>query len=541
MTAPTSFNIDNPLHWTISRVVLAQAEQLPDKVAIEFINGDSWTFKDCRQQGLLAAAELKTAGVKICDNVALMIDSPIHFTRYWLGLSFIGATMVAINTSMRGNSLKHQLELSESQFLVTESQYLNEATDIQSAVTLLATDELAGSTAHALQSSEICQCKNNDSSCIMFTSGTSGPSKAVLMPQAHCMLFAVGTIDNYQLQPDDTFYICLPLFHANGLFMQLLACLTVGCKAVIRERFSASEWLNDIRRYDITHTNTLGAVAAFIVAQKPSPQDNNHALRVIGAAPLPKVVEESFRNRFNVQSVVPLYGMTEVNIPLYGKLDEHAPGTCGHVYDKYFEVEIRHPNTDEPVATGDTGEIMVRPKLANGFMAGYAGMAEETLKAWRNFWFHTGDAGYRNHLGQFVFVDRIKDCIRRRGENISSYEVEQAFLSVEDIAEVAAYAVPAEGGEGMEDEVMIAVLLKPGSKPESADSEFTNVEFTNPKFSRVIETWIKTAARNLPAFALPRYIRVTRTLPKTQTGKIQKVALREQGVTSDTHDCARQK
>ena len=174
-------------------------------------------------------------------------------------------------------------------------------------------------------------------------------------------------------------------------------------------------------------------------------------------------------------------------------------------------------------------------------MAGYAGMAEETLKAWRNFWFHTGDAGYRNHLGQFVFVDRIKDCIRRRGENISSYEVEQAFLSVEDIAEVAAYAVPAEGGEGMEDEVMIAVLLKPGSKPESADSEFTNVEFTNPKFSRVIETWIKTAARNLPAFALPRYIRVTRTLPKTQTGKIQKVVLREQGVTSDTHDCARQK
>ena len=506
--------------------MLAQAEKFPDKTAIEYIDGESWTFKDCRQQGLLAAADLKNSGVKTGDNVALLIDSPDFFTRYWLGLSFIGATMIAINTSMRGKLLRHQLDLSESHFLITENKYVDECTAVQSAATILQIDNLANSGNHPLPISQVCQSMNSDLSCVMFTSGTSGPSKAVLMPQAHCMLFAVGTIDNYQLHQDDTFYICLPLFHANGLFMQLLACITVGCKAVIRERFSASAWLGDIRKFNITHTNTLGAVAAFIVAQKPSAEDKNHSLRVIGAAPLPVIVEESFRDRFNVKSVVPLYGMTEVNIPLYGKLDESAPGTCGHIYDKYFEVEIRHPDTDERVAIGETGEIMVRPKLANGFMSGYAGMPEETLKTWRNFWFHTGDAGYRNHHGQFVFVDRIKDCIRRRGENISSYEVEQAFLMVEEIAEVAAYAVPAEGGEGMEDEVMIAVLLKPES---------------NPEHSREIESWIKSAARDLPVFALPRYVRVTHTLPKTQTGKIQKVVLREQGITSDTHDRLRQK
>jgi len=221
--------------------------------------------------------------------------------------------------------------------------------------------------------------------------------------------------------------------------------------------------------------------------------------------------------------------MTEVNIPLYGKLNEHAPGTCGHIYDKYFEVEIRHPDTDEKIATGETGEIMVRPKLANGFMSGYAGMPEETLKTWRNFWFHTGDAGYRNSLGQFVFVDRIKDCIRKRGENISSYEVEQAFLAVENIAEVAAYAVPADGGEGMEDEVMIAVMLTPESNAESMSLSAND-----------IDTWVNTATPNLPEFALPRYIRVSTTLPKTQTGKIKKVVLREQGVTPDTYDRLKQ-
>jgi len=418
---------------------------------------------------------------------------------------------------MRGNLLRHQLEISESKFVIADPQYMDECARIKHASTLISASKLINSANKPITNAEVYDSKSSDLSCVMFTSGTSGPSKGVLMPQAHCMLFAVGTIDNYELKEDDVFYICLPLFHANGLFMQLLACMAVGCKAVVREKFSASVWLNEIRQYNITHTNTLGAVAAFIVAQKPTPHDKDHSLSVIGAAPLSAVAEAAFRQRFGVQSVVPLYGMTEVNIPIYGKLNESAPGTCGYVYDKYFEVEIRHPQTDEPIADGKHGELMVRPKLANGFMSGYVGMPEQTLEAWRNFWFHTGDAAYRNEAGQFVFVDRIKDCIRKRGENISSYEVEQAFLAIQGIAEIAAYAVPADGGEGMEDEVMIALMVK------------EDVEID-------INSWIKSASRNLQVFAVPRYIRVVNTLPKTPTGKIRKVALREEGVTTDTHD-----
>lgn len=526
MDARKKFDLEQPASWTISNIVQCQADLLENKTAIHFINGPTWSFRDCYSQACIAAGILKSIGVTEGDKVALMVHSAEDFCRYWLGMSFVGATMVAINTSMRGEPLKHQLDISGCTSVIADASSVSHCHATQPTAKAFTIEELQKTPRKECSAAEIYDGGSHDLSAIMFTSGTSGPSKGVLMPEAHCMLFAMGTIDNYQLTADDTFYICLPLFHANGLYMQLLACLAIGCKAVVRDKFSASSWLPDIIHHRATHTNTLGAVAAFIVAQKETEQDHKHSLRVVGAAPLPAVAEDAFRNRFNIPSVIPLYGMTEVNIPLYGKLQESAPGTCGYVYDKYFEVEIRHPETDETVAVDTIGEIMVRPKLANGFMSGYVGMPTETLNSWRNFWFHTGDAGYRNSRGQFVFVDRIKDCIRKRGENISSYEVEQAFFKIDCIAEVAAYGVPADGGEGMEEEVMITVLLK-GDHSKSA------IELAK---TADVEAWVKTASANLPVFAIPRYVRITAELPKTQTGKIRKVVLREEGVTADTVD-----
>lgn len=509
--------IKNPHNWTIPHIVNTHADTWPDEIAIEFIDSTSWTFADCRHQALTAAQELRSHGVNTADAVAIMIDDAVLFCRYWLGLSYLGATMVAINTSMRGAPLSHQLSIANVSFVIAEETHMPTIKSLSTAINIVAIPDPTDHIDNLIYNQRH-QPTHIDTSCIMFTSGTSGPSKGVEMPHAHCVLFAVGTIENYQLTKEDCFYICLPLFHANGLFMQLLACLLCGCKAVIRSRFSASRWLDDIRHSGATHTNTLGAVASFIVAQKPTANDQAHQLKVIGAAPLPATVEHELRNRFGVPHVLPLYGMTEVNIPLYGSLDESAPGTCGKLYDKYFDVEIRDSESDTPVAKGSIGEIMVRPKLPYGFMSGYVGMPEKTLEAWRNFWFHTGDAGYINSLQQFVFVDRIKDCIRRRGENISSYEVEQAFLSIAEISEVAAFAVPASGGEGMEDEVMVALQLKEGANPED------------------LLKWRKIASTNLATFAVPRYLRVVSDLPKTSTGKIRKVVLREEGITDDTFD-----
>lgn len=512
--------IENPHDWVIRGLIEKQARKDPNRIAIEFVDATTWTYKDCIDQALSSAACLQSAGVSQGDCVAVMVSDPVDFCRQWLGLTFNGITMVAINTSMQGASLAHQLAIASVTTVIVDIQHAHVVDLIDTTANILHTEQLKTETKTETgterQALELPDISHRDRACIMFTSGTSGPSKGVEMPQAHCVMFAIGTIENYQLQNTDVFYICLPLFHANGLFMQLLACLINGTRAVVRGKFSASQWLSDIKTHGATHTNMLGAVAAFVVAQPPSRHDKNHQLRVIGAAPLTSAAEEVFRDRFAVEHVIPLYGMTEVNIPLYGNLGQSAPGTCGVLYDRYFEVEIRDTETDDPLPDNTIGEIMVRPKQPYGFMSGYVGMPEKTVEAWRNFWFHTGDAGYRNQDGQFVFVDRIKDCIRRRGENISSYEVEQAFLAIDSVAEAAAYAVPA-GEAGMEDEVMLALMVKDISNAKLAD-------------------WLETASANLPTFAAPRYIRLLLDLPKTPTGKVRKVVLREEGITDDTID-----
>ena len=214
--------------------------------------------------------------------------------------------------------------------------------------------------------------------------------------------------------------------------------------------------------------------------------------------------------------VVTAYGMTEVNIPLYGRLGQSRPGTAGLVLDRWFEVEVRDPDTDAPVPRGTVGEIMVRPRAPFGFMAGYHGLPEATVAAWRSFWFHTGDSGVMDAEGWMTFVDRTKDCIRRRGENISSFEVESAVAALEGVAEVAAYAVPSIPA-GTEDEVMLAVVPAPGVSLDCAEL-------------------VQRVDSVLPRFARPRYVEVVDELPRTPTAKVRKAELRRRAVTPSTWD-----
>ena len=510
-------DITNSEHWRVSEIILSQCLSHPNRKIIEFTDGPEWTFQDVKIKSLQKAKILKNLNLKAGDSLTVIIEDPKEFILYWIASNFLGVMLVALNTAIKGKGLLHQINISKSKYVVVDNLFFDEVNDLQKNykldVEILNCGELKSK--ELINENEVIFGKLSDNVCTMFTSGTSGPSKGVMMPNAHCVLFAIGTIENYDLKHDHTFYISLPLFHANALFMQLLACIVTGAKAIIRKRFSASNWLKDIRRYGVTHTNMLGAIAAFVVAQPPSEHDKDHRLIVIGSAPLPSEPEKVFRERFGIKEVLPLYGMTEVNIPIYGLKNEKGNGKCGKVYKKYFEVEIRNPEDDSPVIDGQVGEIMVRPKQPFGFMSGYMGMPEKTIESWRNFWFHTGDAGIREKSGHFTFVDRIKDCIRRRGENVSSYEVEQAFLEIPYITEAAAYAISAEGGDGMEDEVMVALM-------------------TNKDFSVDFVELLSKAERNLAKFAIPKYLRIIKEFPKTQTGKIQKNKLREEGVTDDT-------
>ena len=524
--------IDNFEKWTLADVLNSQAQSCPEEVAIEFVDGPKWRYQDCFNEGRNTAAIVNAINITQQNKVAVMVDDPTYFCRFWFGLSMLGAVMVAINTGLKGGVLVHQFENSQPSLVVTDSEHLEVVVSalqkLKSKTKILCIDSestndyidyayqeftLSQDTVAKLPQPEI---KPSDLSCVMYTSGTSGPSKGVLMPEAHCFTFALGTIDNQKLNSDHTFYICLPLFHANGLFMQLYPALVAGAKAVIRQKFSATKWLSDVQHYGATHSNFLGATAAFVAAQPSSHEDKSHSLELVTAAPLTIDAFNTFTERFGIPNVLPLYGMTEVNIPLYGQIGEPAPGTCGKVYERFYDVEIRDPETDLPLPDDTIGEIMVRHKKPFCFMSGYLAMPEKTLEAWRNFWFHTGDAGMRREDGYFVFLDRIKDSIRRRGENISSYEVEQALLEIEGVTEVAAYAVSA-GAEGMEDEVMVSVMVSEG-------------HMLTPKNIR------SEAQDRLAKFAVPRYIRLVSDLPKTATGKIRKAALRDIGVTEDTWD-----
>jgi len=500
--------------WVLPEVLAFQAARIPDAVYIQTTDGEHLTYGAANDDAHRVAGALASLGVGPGDRVAMMLPNNLDFVRLWLGVGRLGATLVPLNVALTGSFLEHPLRNSEARVVVVDQAFRStvEAAchDNQLIVDPAALRDGAPWSGPLPRASDL--------ACILYTSGTTGPSKGVLMPHAHCYLFGLGTVDSQQLTSDDRYYVVLPLFHVNGLMMQLYATLIAGASAVLRPKLSAGAFVDDLHRYGITATGLLGAAAAFIIAQPPRPEDRGHRLRIIQTAPNPAEHMQQWKERFGVAEVLSGFGMTEVNIPIYGRMGKTRPNTSGMVYDRYFEVEIRDPDTDDLMPDGEIGEIMVRPKVPFGFMTGYNGMPEATVAAWRNFWFHTGDAGVRDVEGYFTYVDRIKDCIRRRGENISSFEVEEAMKRLSGVHEVAAFAIPSEIA-GAEDEVMLAVV-------PTANSGLTVVQIA------------EHAAHHLPRFAQPRYIELMSELPKTPTEKIRKQSLRRRGLTPATIDLA---
>ena len=526
-TAPVAPDVPRDVaDWVLPRVLAAQAARRGDTVWLETPSGETATFAQAFDEVERAAAWFASLGVTPGQHVAVMMPNGLDFVRVWLGLGRLGAVAVLLNTELTGAFLRHPLADCGATLAVVDAALLPAFAQAAHDVPALRRVVVVGGVAAVSALREGHESidwagwrdaprhdgpmpRAQDAACVMYTSGTSGPAKGVLMPHAHCTLYGIGTIDSIALTAADRYYIVLPLFHANGLLMQLGATLLAGCTAIVRTRFSASAWLDDVRAHRATVTNCLGALSAFVIAQPPTVHDRDHPLRVVKNAPNAPEHEAAFRERFGVAEVTSGYGMTEVNIPVWGRLGESLPGTAGRVYDRYFEVIVADPETDVPMPPGATGEILVRPKVPFGFMAGYHGRAQQTVEAWRNLWFHTGDAGSLSADGVLTFVDRIKDCIRRRGENISATEVEAAFASMPGVAEVAAFAVPSDI-RGGEDEIMLAVVPASGAAPTP-------------------EGVAAHAERTLPRFARPRFVVMLDALPKTATGKVQRAVLRQRG------------
>lgn len=518
------------LLWTPSAVIDRQARTTPDKVFVRMIStGETFTYAEAQKQSGQVATFLHDQGVAPGDRVACYMLSSLDYVRVWLGAARLGATLVPLNLDLTGRLLEYQLDACKASVVIVDSASReameHSAPRLQHVRRLIVCDP-APEPSRAIDAVPFDgwrqkspwageETQGSDIGCIIYTSGTTGPSKGVLMPHAHCYIFALGSVEHARLTAQDIVYLFLPLFHVNGLFMQLYAAAIAGASVVMRARFSVSAFLPDAIEHKATISSLLGSIASYLETQPPSPDDRRHQLRLVHQTPKLPALERMWQERFGVPDVITGYGMTEVNLCVWSSPRGTPPGACGRAYEDFFELRIVNPQTDVELPCGEVGEIVVRPRHPFGFMAGYDGMPEATVAAWRNLWFHTGDAGRIDAQGYLYFVDRMKDCIRRGGENISSYEVEQAFAGYPGVQEVAAYPVAADAGG--EDEVMVAVVPVPGAQIDLAQLH-------------------AAVCGALPRFAHPRYLELFDALPKTGTAKIRKVELRRRGVGEHTFD-----
>jgi carnitine-CoA ligase len=524
--------------WTLVDLIRQQGARHGEREFISFEQGDRLTFAGFDRDSDAVALRLAALGVGPGDRVLALVKNRVELLLTMFATFKLGAIYVPINTELKGAFLQHQLRNAEPAVVLVDTGLADAFQGVDGAGgDIKAVVFIAGAipedvpavfnTTRQLTYRDMMDLapsggevlvtpKPEDIAFIMYTSGTTGPSKGVLMPHAHCYLFGLGTQQKIPLSEDDRYYICMPLFHANGLLMQLFGSLIAGAWIYCTERFSPNRWLDDVRSSKATVTNALGVMPEFIFRHPVSPLDRDNNLRIVMAGPVADEWSADFELRYDVK-IRQGFGMTECNIVAYtGPDDPLEVGCAGQVYEEFFEVRICDTDTDEPLGANEIGEILIRPKEPSCFMAGYYNMQEKTIEAWRNLWFHTGDAGRFDSSGRLYFMDRIKDCIRRRGENISSFEIEQVLNNHPAIAESAVVGIKVEGAGG-EEEVKAMVILTP-------DQEIENVAL------------LDYCAEHMPRFAVPRYIEWVDDLVKTATGKIQKQALRDDGVTKDTWD-----
>jgi len=528
------------LDWSAPHVLRERARKHPDRVYLDVPwTGESFTYAETLDIAERVGSGMLSAGAQPGDRVLVMLPNCSAYILAWLGSAMAGLAEVPINTAYRGTFLAHQVATTAPSIAVVAPEFVERIVAIPDAMTTvghffvsgdaeavaagLAELAAAGYSASAWSDlmtgprKDLPVVAARDLGSIFFTSGTTGLSKGVMMPHAHMYAFADVCVSLTRLTEDDVYMSVGPLFHGNSQFLAAYPALIAGCRYVMHERFSATQWIDQIRAAQATVTNFVGVMMDFVWQQEARPDDADNQLRCIFAAPTASSILGGFKERFGVEAFVEGFGLTETCMPIlapYGV--DRPPGAAGLLNRDWYDVRLVDSETDEEVPVGEVGELTVRPRYPWTSCQGYFGMEDKTNEAFRNLWFHTGDGLRRDEDGWYYFVDRLKDAIRRRGENISSYEVEQGMVSHAALAEVAAIGVPADQEAG-EDEVMIFVVTEPGV---SVTAE---------------ELWAYADVQ-LPAFAVPRYIRFLDELPKTPSEKIRKIELRTQGVDQRTHD-----
>ena len=478
------------------------------------------------------ARAFRALGCAKGDHVCLMIANRVEFLAAWFGLARSGLVQVPINTAYKGEFLSYVIEHSQAQVLVVDRAFQVQLETVRPALQHLkhiifvqdqsfgAAPDLGSPEIHtwndflanaAAEMSEHPAVAPSDLATIMYTSGTTGRSKGVLVPHAHSVTMGAEATHAFRITSQDVLYTCMPLFHGNAQWATVLNALSAGATVALGERFSASRFWDEVRAFGATEFNAIGSMLYMLQAQPASDRDRDHSVRAVFAAPAPVEIFYRFEHRFGVR-LIEGYGLTETKNVAYNPYDARRPGSFGKPTETTILSILGLDGTE--LGPGETGEIAYRPTKPNILCYGYFRNPEATLEATRGLWWHTGDLGFRDVDGYFYFVDRAKDAVRRRGENISSFEIERVLLMHPKILDAAAIAARS---DVIEDELMVVCVRKPGE-----DLSF--------------EELFRYCDLRMPSFMVPRYYRFVVDLPRTPNNKIRKVELRNEGMTPDVWD-----
>lgn len=516
---------------TVNAVLRRAVQQWGEQPFLE-IGGVVYSFATLDREACRLANGLRALGVEKGHPVATMLDNNAEAVFIWFAILKLGAISTPVNTAFKGEFLRHQLADAGAAVILAEHDYAPRIAAVASKLpdftTLVCRGEpsdLSPLSQHVLAWSELRSDDTSDSdvevhpadlAMLMYTSGTTGRSKGCM--DSHNYLCNIGRqlIGAFGRTRQDITWTPLPLFHTTALTAIILPNLMLGARVAIYPRFSVSDFWPEIERTGATNCVLLSAMLP-LLATAPDNEAMMRChgqIRIVAGAPFAESIMEIWKQRFGVEHTICAgFGMTECSMPTllpFGVTGK--PGSSGMRTD-CFDVRVVDDN-DVEMPPGKPGEMIVRPLMPHVMFDGYWKRPEDTLRVMRNLWFHTGDIGKFDEDGFFYFVDRKKDYMRRSGENISSFEMENTFRAHPAIQEVAVFAVKSELSE---DEVKVAAVLHEGAKVTE-------------------EELCRWSIEQLPYFAVPRYIEFFKELPKTPVGRIVKYQLRDQGITTATWD-----